>query len=281
MVVDILKRILGRTGVTQSHAAEFAAVWGGPSEVGIGDEDPRQAHIKEAIFRLKAVSSGLASIKNELMMELSNLRDKIISYYRSGDIETAEILAAEYDVKRKVLKGIAGVQKLLDVVIGKLSGVDQMQRASAWMNELTAVIDVLTTQVTELSPELGTNMVAVKDALHALASAVGSMSNMVAGTASAPDPVLAESREVLRQVLKEANEEVEQLAPQAPALIDYEELEEKLLDYIRRSGGVIRVRQAAKELGVPPKVVKEALYRLAARGVIVLSKEGGGQASPA
>jgi hypothetical protein len=81
-----------------------------------------------------------------------------------------------------------------------------------------------------------------------------------------------EVREILKSTFEEAATEIEAIAPKAPNVIDYEEIEEKLLAYIKANNGVIRPKRAAKELGVPPAIIKETLYRLARKGKISLSK---------
>ncbi|MCE4624556.1 MAG: hypothetical protein F7C35_01650 [Desulfurococcales archaeon] len=269
MVVDIIKKIFGRGA--QGRWTE----WGdAPVEVGVDETPPLGApDYDDIVLKLQYTKDELSMLKLMIGEELSKLVGEIRKAQHKGDINTAEILAADYALKRKVLHGITVLEKMLQVVITRVKTAKQMDTVRKLTSGIYPYIQSLTEYLASMSPEVAGKLMSTRDALETLYRQTQIMGETMPKNfrVSEIDP---EVKEILNETFREATEEVRELAPEEPKVIDYEELEEKLLNYIKTHNGVVKLKEASKELGVPPKVIKEALYRLARKGVINLTKTG-------
>ncbi len=279
MVVDILRRIKQFAKGTPQQPVEWGEV---PEGVGVAFEEPVSPNYEETLALIRMVSEELSRIKFKLLDELAGLRRELQHAAKTGRRAEAELIAADYVLKRKVLHGVTVLEKMFNVVARRIETAQQMDTVRKLAGGIYPVIDQLTSYIATISPEFAGKMISTREALERLYRNTGIMAGTMDFNFS-PAEIDPEVKQLLQETFKEASSEVNQLAPNPPKVIDYEDLEEKLVEYIKAHNGIIKLSKAAKDLGVSKEVVKEALYRLAKKGVISLSKQrsGHGQAAPA
>lgn len=283
MVVDVLKRIIFRGSQAESAAAHGWEAWGNPPSVmesAIAGAQP-EFDYDEVIGGLTMLRDSFHRIKLKFMDELNDLMDKIREAQARRDLDRAEILAAEYSFKRKIFHTIIVLEKMATVMVRRLSTVRDMEEVVKLASAMYPLLDYFGQHLETVSPEAAARLVATKEVFERILIKSNALANITPGDVKL-STYDSEIREILAESMKEANKEFEYLAPSnLPSVVDYEVLEQKLLDYVKKNNGVIKLRKASEELGVPPKLIKETLYRLARKGLITLTKSQNRQASPA
>jgi len=270
MVVGAIKRLFSKS----SWSGEEEYMAGVPTGGLLGDPGP---DFDSLLANIRMARDEIDRHRLMLMDEIARLKQEAVAALRSGDREGAEMIAAEIVMKKNLLKGLIIYYKalnLLEVRIKTTRNLADIVQISRLMGEMARVI---TPYAEEAGAEWAATILKTQEMLDTLARS----NSILIDTLPKTSVPLARSEEVQKQfmeIVKEANIESESLVADIPAPIDYEELEEKLIDYIRANNGVINVKKAAKALGVSPKIVKETLYRLVKKGVIKVSKNGGGEA---
>ena len=273
MVVDALKKIFSRVGA--GGAPGWEQWYGVEGEA--QDTGATQAYIDDIISQLIMVRDHFNRMKHEIVARIEDLKAKIQhAIYVEKDRETAELLAAEYMQERYILQGVTAFEKLIDMTLKRIRVIRHINEMYSFLVPLSQAMNALSQQLVQAGPEYAAGMYAVKEMMENIIKQAGAMAKSVPRNVdiSSLDP---EVKNAINEALREAVEEVNYLAPKPVNVVDYEELESKMIDYIKRNNGVVRLRDAARELGVSPKVVREVLYRLAQKGLITLTKTSGRQ----
>ena len=273
MVVNALKKLFSRSVGWEE--------WNGGVEVGIEDYHEPQPDYNDLLTKLMLVDEELGRFKHELAEDLSNLFFKIRELYRQGKKDDAEVLLVDYALKRELYQSVVMLDKLFQATIRRLKTMRSYENMSNAVLSMYQMLSMVSTHLAQISSDHAVRVQALKDMMEniirqstAVASGLPKSESLIG-----MDPL---TRKTFEEAFREAKEETDAVAPQPAKIIDYEELEAKVLDYIKRNNGVIKLRAAASELGVSPGVIKEVLYRLVQKGVITLSKSSGQrQAAPA
>jgi len=271
VVVGILRRFIGKPswGGEEDHLDPLAGV-----------PDQAEALIDDLLVKLRMVRDDLASLKYKITEEIEKYYEKYRAARAAGNRDEAEVAAAEFVLKKKILKAVLTYIKLLDATIERLNDAKDINSVIKSMLTLEHAFKTVSAFLVQESPEVAAKVATVVASAENLISFVGTMASSMP-TARSPMQLDPELRALLAESLKEASAEAEKLTPKIEAgaenRLDYDVLERRLIEYIRRSGGVVRVKEAAAWLGVSPNVVREVLYRLERKGVIRIN--GAGQAS--
>ncbi len=274
MVVGIIRRLVGgRPG------------WGSVEEsldplAGVPDQ--AEAALDEIIAKLRVAKEELEALKYKITEEVNAYYQAYLEAKRRNNRDEMELAAAEIVVKKKILKAVIAYIKLLNAAIARINDARDVGTASKIMLSLEPAFRMLHQYLVQESPEAAARLMQV---VNYAESAVSSVGTVVESMPTARVPLLADPEvgKFLAETFREANVEAEMITPKiepAKPAIDYEALEKRLLEYIKANGGVLRVREAAARLGVPPSAVKEALIRLQRKGVIRIHS-GGPEATPA
>ncbi len=122
-------------------------------------------------------------------------------------------------------------------------------------------MDTVNNYLSSLAPDVTASLTSVIESTEGIIRKVHLISSVLPEGKSVAllDP---EVKELMAKAMKEAGEEAERVAPKVPTTYDPEVLERKLIEYIRVSGGVISVRQAAQSLSVAPAWPRERSRRV-------------------
>ena len=274
MVFGIIKRLRARATWTAEESVDPVA--GVPGEEFDYDFDDVLAQLSIARDKAKEVYYRITD-------EINNLHGKLYESIKKNDKDTAEIIAAELVVKKRHLKILIAYIKLLEAAISRIRTTRDFTETAKIFATVNLVLKNMESYMYD-SPEL----TAVFAQFANAAQSVISQSTILSESMPVPNSIAEldpEVKRLLASAFEEAEREAKNLAPSIPEsiVVDYEVLEEKLLAYLRRNGGVLNVRKAAAELGVSTRVVKEVLYRLEQKGVIRITSKSpaGGESLPA
>ncbi len=278
MVVDVIKRIFSR-----SPAKEFSETWGEVNE-GVGlagftfDDNPA---FNEFLTRLKMSKDDLERLKIKLVSDIHALKENMIAALKRGDKDTAETIAADLVLKKKVLKGVIAYIKLLSIMESRLETARTMDSIMAIARYMDPLLKGLSEYIENVGPEYVAALYTTRDTVSQIYRSTSLLADSMPQHFSVTE-FDSEVKELVKKAMQEAYIESEALVPEVPKTIDYEELENQLIEYIKSNNGVISLKAAAKELGVSPKLIRETLYRLARKGIITVSKSGSqAEATPA
>lgn len=277
MVVDVIKRIFSKPA-----AKDWGEVWGEVEEPGVpsflAQDSPA---FTELLTRLKMSQEELDRLKRKLVDELHRLKESMIIALKNNDKDTAETIAADIVLKKKVLKGIIAYIKLLSIMESRLETARTLDNVTAIARYMDPILRGLGEYIESVSPEFVATLYSTRDVVSQIYRSTSALADTMPSKLSITE-FDSEVRDLIKQAMEEAHIESEALVPEVPKTIDYEELEAKLIDYIKARNGIISLKAAARDLGVSPKVVKEVLYRLASKGIITVSKnKANAEATPA
>ncbi len=277
MVVDVIRRIFSRPA-----AKDWGEVWGEVEEPGVpGFLAQDSPAFTELLTRLKMSQEELDRLKRKLVDDLHRLKESMIIALKNNDKDTAETIAADIVLKKKVLKGIIAYIKLLSIMESRLETARTLDNVTAIARYMDPILRGLGEYIESVSPEFVATLYSTRDVVSQIYRSTSALADTMPSKLSITE-FDSEVRDLIKQAMEEAHIESEALVPEVPKTIDYEELEAKLIDYIKSRNGVISLKAAARDLGVSPKVVKEVLYRLASKGVITVTKnKAGAEATPA
>lgn len=269
MVLGIIRRLRGKVAWSDGEAVDPAA--GVPGEEFEFDFDSVLAGLSVARDRAREVYYRITD-------EIDNLHNKLHQAIKNHDRDTAEIVAAEIVVKKRHLKVLIAYIKLLEAAISRIKTTRDFTEIAKIFASVNIILKNMESYMYD-SPEL----TAVFAQFTTAAQSIVSQSTVLSKTVPIPTSIAEldpEVRRLLANAFEEAEKETRNLAPTVPdhVAIDYEIMENRLLNYLKANGGVLNIRKAASDLGVSPRIIKELLYRLEQKGVVrITSKTRGNE----
>ena len=271
MVVGIIRRILGRDAsqvVWDARAASDVT-----SGVGLGIADD-YADYDSVMANLEYKRMEIEQVKEMVAMEIKETYDAIVRSVKEGDRETAELLAAEVALKKNIVKALSLVSKLLKLAVTRIRTAKTTEEAVKALGPVVAVLRSVSPYLSNVSPELAVQIASIREEIERLYSMPGIQVQGL-DTKGILD-LVPEAKNVLRQAVREASEDVSRLLPEEPreaseVEVDIEEAAARLIEYIKANGGRLNVKKAAQELGLSPSLVRAALRHLEKRGLIKLA----------
>ena len=277
MVLDVLRRILGRG---RPGIDDYAAQWGAVDYLqGVPRGEGAQAVDYDSIVaHLEYHKHEIESMRDMLVREIDEAYKKMVEAAKKGDKDTLELLAAEAALKERLAKALTMLSKLIQISIGRVKAAKSTEEILKAVQPVVMMMRSVNESIAATAPELAVQLEALREEVEKLYSFQG---------IQAPVPVrsiaetMPEARELIRKAIIEANKDAEKILPKPPVellggaetpQIDIEDVASRLLEYIKATGGRVRVREAAKVLGVSPEVVRRALRHLEEKGIIRLQK---------
>ncbi|MEB3816939.1 MAG: MarR family transcriptional regulator [Desulfurococcales archaeon] len=289
MVISIIKKIFGRSEAVSTWdpapLVDPTAGVGLPlGEEGI-DYDSVMANLEYKRLEIEQVRDVIVS-------EIKETYNSIVRAIKAGDRETAELLAAEAALKKNIVKALNLVAKLLKLAVARIKTAKTAEEAVKALGPVVAVLRSLNPYLVNVSPELATQIAAIRDEIERLYSVPG-VEVRGLDSRSVMD-LVPEAREVLKEVAKEVDDDLDRvfqldkkeaavemgrnsasMARKASAekslkrgLSEPEELAPLLLDYIKRNGGKLNIKRAAEELGLDVGSIRLTLEYLQEKGLI-------------
>jgi len=265
VVVDILRRFSLFRGSTAWGAVEAS-----PS-AGVGLEEGG-FDFNEVLSRLQIAKTEIDALKNQIVSEIQGLYDRMVEAARRGDRDSLEVYAAEIVLKKRILTAVMAYSKMLAVAIARIQDARSLEQVTRIMLGIEYAVRGLDEYLSSVSPEMAARLSGILAATERSIAGTAYMAGSMPLPRSAVELDPEVKREIAR-VMAEVKREVDELVPtsdieRVAARSGEKPLEERLLDYIRRRGGRIRLSEAARDLGVTPEEVREALRRLQEKGLI-------------
>ncbi len=284
MVVDILRRLnIFRGGDPWSGGAGVEAA----PTAGVGLEEPGGFDFNEVLTRLQLAKTEIDALKNQIVSEIQGLYDRMVEAARRGDRDSLEVYAAEIVLKKRILTAVMAYSKMLAIAIARIQDARSLEQVTRIMLGIEYAVRGLDEYLSSVSPEMAARLSGI---LAATERSIAGTAYM-AGSMPLPRSALELDPEVARaiaRVMAEVRREVDELVPTReiervaaagkPARQEEKAareggaagkpLEERLLEYIKARRGRIKLSEAARDLGVTPEEVREALRRLQERGLI-------------
>ncbi|MEB3861132.1 MAG: hypothetical protein GSR84_02800 [Desulfurococcales archaeon] len=249
MVVGTLKKLLGigvgREWASGAEAQDPADAYGFPAA---------EIDYDDIIARLQVAKMEIDRMKYQLLSEIDKLNTSLLEAARRRNMDAMEEYAAEIVLKKKVLKSVIMYQKLINIAINRVNEARSIESLVKALAPLDYAMRGMNEFLYTMSPEIVTKLNAIKESTERLIRGTDMLANgLPRGRVN-----LGIDEEVKREIAREK--------------IKKRDLEKELLDYIKKSGGVINLKKAAEELGVDVAELKKALYRLQEKGLIKVSR---------
>ena len=242
----------------------------------------RRQTLKERIYEALKVLNAQHRRLQQLIARLQE-RDKELfnacTMAKSWNDELHAILYAnELAELRKLIKTIMASSLAIEQVILRLETIEQLGDAMVHLGPVIKIIQGLRGQLTNIIPEVATELDNVNKMLGSILVDVGEPKATEVVASEEALKVLQEAEVIAEQRLREKLPELPTVAPEkipvavsTTTSVGADDLEEKLLEYIRRQGGEIVISKCATELKIPPDDIRRALERLASEGKIKLA----------
>jgi len=242
----------------------------------------RRQTLKERIYEALKVLNAQHRRLQQLIARLQE-RDKELfnacTMAKSWNDELHAILYAnELAELRKLIKTIMASSLAIEQVILRLETIEQLGDAMVHLGPVIKIIQGLRGQLTNIIPEVATELDNVNKMLGSILVDVGEPKATEVVASEEALKVLQEAEVIAEQRLREKLPELPTVAPEkipvavsTTTSVGVDDLEEKLLEYIRRQGGEIVISKCATELKIPPDDIRRALERLASEGKIKLA----------
>lgn len=288
MVVDILRRlnIFGR------HQGVDA--WTGvPPGGGVGIDAEPVFDFNDVLGRLQLALSEIDALKQQIVGEIQDLYSRMLSAARRNDRDSLEFYAAEIVIKKRILTAVLAYSKMLRMAIARIQDARNLEQVARVMMGIEYAMRGLDEYLSAVSPEIAAKLSGIISVTEKTVAETGLMARNLPLPAS-PAQLDPDVEKEIAKVMAEVSREVDELVPtrgieevvaatgraatgvqakkeagtQAPGRISEEELDKRLLDYIKSKGGRLRLSEAARELGVTPEDVRASLRRLQEKGLI-------------
>lgn len=227
----------------------------------------------EILAQLNIVKSEVDRFKLKILNDINAYHAKLISAIKAHDNEGIELSASELVIKKRVYKLVATYGHLISVAIERINDARTVESIVKAVAPLQYAMNAISNYLSGLAPDASASLASVFESTESVIRKVNMISNMLPESRSIA-MLDDETKKVIAEAMKEAQEETERLTPEVPRSVNPEAIEEKLIEYIRASGGVIRISKAAEYLGVSTEVVKDLLARLQAKGVLKVESMG-------
>ncbi len=263
-VADIFRRVIGRIS-GYSNEDSYADAASGVQGDGISYDD--------VLAQLHMVKEEIDRAKIRLQEEIINYHERLKSSLKNNDHESVIISASELALKKKVYKAVATYSSLLSLAIERIRDTRNLETIAKTIASVSYAMQHMSEYLGTITPEVSASLLAAAEHTESVIRKAGLLGSIVSDVKSV-SMLDQEARQLIAEAAKEAAEETERVTPAVPESFDPTALETRLIEYIRASGGVVKISKAAESLGVPPGVIRELLARLEAKGFIKVERVG-------
>ncbi|MEM1640717.1 MAG: winged helix-turn-helix transcriptional regulator [Acidilobaceae archaeon] len=227
------------------------------------DADPGVENIDfdEITARLELAKLEVDRARDQLTNEITSYYDKMQTALRTNDTDTAEMIAAEIVLKKKVLTALTAYSKLLGIAIQRVRDARSIEALIKSIAPLDYWLRATNSYLALISPELVSRLSNVMVSAESLIREVGVLANNMPTAKVEIDP---EARQEIAYALAELGIRVQTQSQ--------EDIEKSLLEYVRTRGGRISLSVAARDLNMSPEAVKRALESLEAKGLVKIHR---------
>lgn len=217
----------------------------------------------EIVARLEFAKLEVDRTRDQLTNEITSYYDKMQNALRANDNETAEMIAAEIVLKKRVLAALTAYSRLLGMAVQRVRDARSIEALVKSIASLDYWLRATNVYLATVSPEL-----------------VGKLSNVIVSTENVIREVgvLADNIPIARvEVDPEVKQEIAAALAELGVKIQTpsqtsQDLEKALLEYVKTRGGRISIPRVARELNTTPEAVKKALESLELKGLVKIHR---------
>ncbi|MEM1927223.1 MAG: hypothetical protein QXS85_00565 [Acidilobaceae archaeon] len=224
------------------------------------DHDVSDIDFDEIAARLELAKLEVDRARDQLTSEIAGYYDRMQAALRASDSDTAEMIAAEIVLKKKILTALTAYSKLLGIAIQRVRDARNIETLIRSIAPLDYWLRATNSYLAQVSPELVGRLSNVMVSAESLIREVGVLADNMPVAKVEIDP---EVRQEIAYALAELGIRVQSQS---------QDLEKALLDYVKTRGGRISLSAAARDLNTTPEAVKRALESLEAKGLIRVHK---------
>jgi len=235
--------------------------------------------ITEISLKLKEQQDRLDEAIRRLKERDKELFEKVVRAQIEGDVARATIYAQEISDIRKMIKIIYTAYLAIEKVRLKLDTVQELQGVSLVLFPVMKILGELKDQIKGVAPEVALALDSITSSVNSIAIETGAISER----SVVPAMVDEQAKQILDEAQKMAEVKVREILPELPhpptelpkpraqsIQIRRQLTEDKLLDYIRSTGGFLDLEYISKNYGVDKVEVLNLLKRLEQKGLIAL-----------
>ncbi|HIQ02900.1 MAG TPA: hypothetical protein EYH40_00600 [Desulfurococcales archaeon] len=259
--------------------------------------------INDVIYRLNIQKDKLEEVLTRLHQRDKELFEKTISAYIAKDMARATIYASEVAEIRKIAKIIYSSKLALEKIIIRLETIREISNIAIVLAPIISILKDLKSQLVNIIPETAIELEEITNMMNSMLIEFGEVSNTtvtISVNSEEARKILEEAKAVAEEKIKEkfpelppALMETEKTRVQTPLAIalptsggtttitspvkkvrkpprhiPLEELELRVLDYLKEHNGLIDVSKCAQELDVSRDDILKALESLNKKGKI-------------
>jgi division protein CdvB (Snf7/Vps24/ESCRT-III family) len=240
--------------------------------------------VEQASFRLHAQQEKLDHMYSRLRQRDTDLFQRCVGAQLSNDPAHAKIYANECAEIRKIAKVVLGSQLALEKVVLRLETVEEFGTIMAQMAPVMGIVKETKSKIAGIVPQVANELESVNEML-------GDLSNETGEVTATEVPIEAsdeEAKKVLAETSEIAEEKLRDHFPVLPTIesgVDYAhptlepasnavefdgDIEERIIDYVRKHDGELSIQTCANDLGRSPDDVRVALQKLRETGKVVI-----------
>ncbi|WP_131159979.1 hypothetical protein [Aeropyrum pernix] len=260
MVIDIVRKL----GIISWSPGAKAG-----HEPGYGEEG---VDYDEILARLQLTKTEVDSMKNIVLAEINRFYDRMLDAARRRDYDALHINAAEIVLKKRILKALTMYSRLIELAIVRIQDARSIESLAKALAPLEFAMRAMDEYLAATSPEIAARLTSIVQSTERVVRSTALTVNNIPVPAATVE-IDPEIKREIRRVLSEVSKEVDDLVPDPERIMGgrgggEDEIDQKVYEYVKRSGGVVRISKIAAELGVEKEDIIKSLRRLQQKGLI-------------
>ncbi|BAA79946.1 hypothetical protein APE_0962 [Aeropyrum pernix K1] len=260
MVIDIVRKL----GIISWSPGAKAG-----HEPGYGEEG---VDYDEILARLQLTKTEVDSMKNIVLAEINRFYDRMLDAARRRDYDALHIHAAEIVLKKRILKALTMYSRLIELAIVRIQDARSIESLAKALAPLEFAMRAMDEYLAATSPEIAARLTSIVQSTERVVRSTALTVNNIPVPAATVE-IDPEIKREIRRVLSEVSKEVDDLVPDPERIVGgrgggEDDIDQKVYEYVKRSGGVVRISKIAAELGVEKEDIIKSLRRLQQKGLI-------------
>ena len=252
----------------------------------------------DLIAKLQLAKIEVDRVKHQVLEEARLHASRLVEAVKRRDRDSAQIHAAELVLKKKMYKALSTYSRLLELAIVRVQDARSIESLAKALTPLEFAMRAMDDYLAATSPEVAARLASIVEAAERVVRGTSFMASnlpMARSPAEIDPEIQREIARVMAEVAREADEvmpsfdvdvELEgrvgntrvkgstrltTIKAEARAARSDEEVDRMVLEYIKSSGGVVKLSKAAKDLGLSKEELIKALRRLSDKGLIKIA----------
>ncbi|MCE4611460.1 MAG: hypothetical protein F7B17_05775 [Desulfurococcales archaeon] len=252
----------------------------------------------DLIAKLQLAKVEVDRVKHQVLEEARLHASRLVEAAKRRDMDSAQIHAAELVLKKKMYTALSTYSRLLELAIVRVQDARNIESLARALSPLEFAMRAMDDYLAATSPEVAARLASIVEAAERVVRGTSFMASNLP-IARSPAEIDPEIQREIARVMAEVAREAEEVMPSFDVNVAFEdrggntraraesapaegkaskgsarseeEVDRMVLEYIKSSGGVIKLSKAAKDLGLSREEVVRALRRLSDKGLIKIA----------